>query len=40
MMGAYEAPTVVELGNFHEETGEWRGPYTEQILFWRDYSRE
>lgn len=40
MTKTYEAPAVVELGDFHQETGEWRGPYTEYLLFWNDYSKE
>lgn len=40
MTNTYEAPTVVQLGDFHQDTGEWRGPHTEKILFWRDYSKE
>ncbi|MCI2423724.1 lasso RiPP family leader peptide-containing protein [Saccharopolyspora sp. K220] len=36
----YEAPTAVELGNFADETGEFVGPYTEQILPFEDHSNE
>jgi hypothetical protein len=40
MASTYEAPTVVELGDFHQDTGEWTGPHDERWLPWRDYSKE
>ena len=38
VMKTYEAPTVVELGDFHQETGEFRGDFVEQFLPLQDRS--
>lgn len=40
MEKTYEAPALVQIGAFHQDTGEWRGPHTEYILFLRDHSKE
>lgn len=40
MSNNYEAPAVVEMGDFRRETGEFVGPFTEQILPFEDYSNE
>lgn len=39
-MKNYEIPTVVDLGSFQSETGEFIGPYTEAILPFEDHSKE
>ncbi|MBF6332536.1 keywimysin-related RiPP [Nocardia transvalensis] len=40
MTKTYEAPAIVELGDFHQETGEFIGPHQEQILPFEDHSNE
>ncbi|MCT1833290.1 keywimysin-related RiPP [Kocuria palustris] len=38
MIEKYEAPTLVQVGDFHQDTGEFIGPHDEQILFLEDHS--
>ncbi|MEV5326373.1 keywimysin-related RiPP [Nonomuraea sp. NPDC052634] len=34
----YEAPSLVQVGDFHQDTGEFIGPYEEAILPFEDHS--
>ncbi len=36
----YTIPTIVALGDFKEQTGEFIGPHTEAILPFEDHSKE
>ena len=40
MKKTYESPKLMELGDFHANTGEWFGPHLERVLFFRDWSDE
>lgn len=40
MAHPYEAPQLLELGTFHQDTGEFIGPHDEQILPLDDHSDE
>ncbi|MGO1906287.1 MAG: keywimysin-related RiPP [Brevibacterium aurantiacum] len=40
MAKVYEAPALVELGNFRQDTGELFGPHTEAVLLFWDFSDE
>lgn len=37
---AYEAPSLMQVGDFHLDTGEFIGPYDEAILPLEDHSNE
>lgn len=38
MTEKYEAPTLVQVGDFREDTGEFIGPHDEAILPLEDHS--
>ena len=40
MKKIYESPVIERIGEFAQRTGEWFGPYTEYVLFLRDWSYE
>lgn len=38
MINSYEAPMLVQVGDFRRDTGEFIGPHDEQILPLEDHS--